>query len=77
MKIHPGKRRPRRGKENVLLMDAQIGLFKEECAEDMGHRSSTNDAAVMDVHTMLRKEECALGMGRNTKDAAMEDAQTK
>ena len=32
---------------NALLMDAQIKLSKEECAERMGQRSS--DAAVKDV----------------------------
>jgi hypothetical protein len=48
---------------DAAVMDAQAKLRKEECAKDMGPRSSSNDAAVLDAQSLLRKEECALGMG--------------
>ena len=38
---------------------------KEECARDMGQRSSYD--AKRDVQTMFRKEECALSMGAKVK----------
>jgi len=36
---------------DAAVIDAQIKLFEEACARDMGQRSSASDAAVKDVQT--------------------------
>ena len=77
--IRPGKRWPRRSTDmNALLMDVLIGVFKEECALDMGQRGGRRrDAAVQGAQIKLRKEECAKDMGQRSheNDAAGKDAQ--
>ena len=74
MKEESRKPRGKSTDTNALLMDAQTGVLREECAKGMEQKSRSNYAAEMDATIMPYAEECVVGTEQRSSDVVKKDA---